>query len=341
MERNQKKLAVSLVTYNAEKYLPFCLGAISRQTFNDFSLLIIDNGSTDRTAKFLKEEYPQLKIVEHDKNIGFAKAHNQAISWSDSEYVCLLNQDIILEPDYFERLIDFLDNEPSAGSISGKIYIWDFDNNQKTDFFDSLGLKILKNHRVLNIGQGEIDGGQYNETKEIFGVSGAAPVYRRQALEQVKQLGFLGHEEYFDELFFSYKEDVDLAWRLRLGGYKSFYLPTAIAYHDRSVKGRKNLSDKATIKSRKDKDKMVKLYSYKNHLQTLFKNEFLINYLKYFWPIAWYEFKKLIYIVFFEQTTLIGLKMYFEQRKKIKLKRKDIFKNIVKVKASDLARWYE
>lgn len=337
----QKKLAVSLVTSNAEKYLPFCLKSVFSQTFKDFTLLVIDNGSNDATVGFLKENYPPVRMVEHRQNIGFAQAHNQAISWTASDYLCLLNQDTILEPDYFSKIIEFLDNHPAVGAATGKILQWDYLNNQKTNIVDTLGLKIFKSHRVVDIGQGKAEPKDLNQPKEIFGVSGCISVYRRSALEAIKLKSLAGHEEYFDELYFSYKEDIDLAWRLRLAGFSAYLVPLAVAYHDRTIKVADDLSHKSIIISRRKKDKLVKIYSYKNHLQTLFKNEFLINFLKYFFPIFWYEFKKLFYIIIFEQSTLRGTRLFFNQCKYIRQKRKYIIKNIRKVKAKEIASWFE
>ena len=290
----------------------------------------------------MAQNYPQVKVVSYPKNLGFAKTHNQAIAWSDSQYVTLLNQDIILEPDYLEKVVGYLDSHPEAAAVSGKILRWDWGTNTKTKYIDSLGLMVFKNHRAVEIRQGEIDKGQDRETREVFGLSGALPTYRRSVLEKVKiRLNQFDHQEYFDEDFFAYKEDVDLAFRLRLAGFKSFCLPQAVAYHDRSVKGPRDLSDKAIRQSRREKDRMVKIYSYKNHLLMLFKNEFKRNLVKFFWPIFWYEFKKLAFIILFEQSTIVGLKLYWHQRKKNKSRRKYIFREIAKVKPADLAVWYQ
>lgn len=339
---NRTKLAISLVTYNAERYLPFCLNSLAEQTFQEFFLLIIDNGSTDDTIRYVKENYPQHKLIEHKQNAGFAKAHNQGIAWTDSDYVMLLNQDVILEKDYLVRAMDFLEKNPDVAALSGKILIWDFINNQKTRIIDSLGLKVFKNHQVTDSGQGEEDAGQYNEVKEVFGVSGAVPIYRRHFLEKIKirPSGLMSPQEYFDEDFFSYKEDVDLAFRLRLAGHKAIYLPFSVAYHDRSVRGTNDASNKAIKKSRASRDKVIKMYSYKNHLLLLLKNEFFSNLFKYFFPIFWYEFKKILYILIFEQSTLEGLKLFFRQKSRILKKRRYIIKNIRKIKAKELAKWY-
>ncbi|MDP2586547.1 MAG: glycosyltransferase family 2 protein [Candidatus Komeilibacteria bacterium] len=343
MEKVKAKLAISLVTSNGTRYLSFCLKSVFEQTSQDFSLLIIDNGSNDDTVRFIKENYPQISLVEHPKNLGFAKAHNQAICWSDSVYVMMLNQDILLDKNYLLRALEFLDQHPEAAAVSGKVLAWDFEKNQRTKLIDSLGLRVLKNHRVVEIGQGEEDQGQFDQNEEVFGVSGAVPIYRRSALDEVKVTLDQGLKvsEYLDEDFFSYKEDVDLAYRLRLAGFKSFYLPGAVAYHDRTAKGGVDLSDRAVKRARRGKDRQVKVYSYKNHLLTLLKNEFFGNFIKFFFPIFFYELKKFGWLIFFEQSTLAGLAMYRKQKKKALAKRKFIIKKIRKISADELAKWYQ
>ncbi|MFA6304723.1 MAG: glycosyltransferase family 2 protein [Patescibacteria group bacterium] len=341
MEIKSARLAICLVTSNAGKYLPFCLNSLMNQDFKDFIILVIDNGSSDDTVKFFQESYPNLPLVRHPQNLGYAKAHNQGIAWTKSEYFMPLNQDIILEPNYLSQAVAYLDNHPQTAAISGKLYYWDFNGNIKTKIIDTAGLKIFKNHRVVEIGQGQEDDGQFEKTEEVFGVSGAAPIYRRSALEQVKIEAIHGKAaEYFDEDFFSYKEDVDLAYRFQLAGYSAVYLPSAVAYHDRTTKGNNDLSDKATRLYRKGKDRQVKIYSYKNHLSAIYKNEFVANLFKYFWPIFFYECKKLIYLVIFEPATLKGLSLFFKQKKKMSAKRKYIIKNIRKISSFDLVKWF-
>ncbi len=337
------KVSISLVTQNGEKYLPFCLQSLLSQSCQDYSLLLIDNGSTDNTLSLVSATFPQINRLAHLKNLGFARAHNQAIAWSKSEYVMLLNQDVILDQDYLAKALAYLDQHSEIGAVSGKVLIWDFVNNQKTKQIDSLGLKVLKNHRVVEIGQGEQDNGQFEEIKEVFGVSGAVPIFRRQALEKIKIKGpgDLSSAEYLDEDFFAYKEDVDLAWRLRLAGCRAVYLPACLAYHDRSVKGSSDLSDRAAKQARKNKDKMVRIYSYKNHLLTLLKNEFFSNWLRFFWLITWYELKKFLYIVFCEKSSWPAFRMFLLQAKKILRKRKYIIQHIRTIDAKELAGWYQ
>ena len=342
------KIDINLVIWNGKKYLPFCIESIFQQSYSDWQLNILDNGSTDGSIKYLQEHYPNLKIIALKENNGFAKGHNKLLSWTSSKYILCLNQDVILDKDFLKKSFDFLENQKNIGSLNPKIYYWDFkklnlnDNDVEPEkaqkmlninhanIIDTCGFQLFKNHQVIDWGQGEEDKAKFQEQKKIFGASGACPIYNRKALEKIK----IDHE-YFDEDFFSYKEDVDLAYRLQLAGYKSYFLPQTIAYHNRSI-------TKATsiIKNRKIKSVWVNQHSYKNHLWCILKNEFTKNLFKYFLPIFWYEFKKFIYILFFEKQTFKFFLQNKKQIKKMLKKRKYIFKNIVKIKAEDLETYY-
>jgi GT2 family glycosyltransferase len=329
------KVSVNLVAWNGKKYLPFCLDSLAKQTFRDFSLFILDNGSTDGTRDYLKNiQYPvsNTQIVFNDKNIGFAAGHNQAIRATESDYVLILNQDIILEPDFLESIVWFLDNHPEVGAVTGKLLRWDFCNNKKTDMLDSAGLKIWKNHRLAELGAGEKDGEKWNKPFEVFGVSGAAAVYRRSALKSVAVLG-----EYFDPDFFSYKEDIDLAYRLWLFGWKAWFLPEARGYHDRTARSNRG-SDAEAARQRKNKSSFVNYHSYKNHLFLLVKNVPAGICLRYGYRIKWYEFKKFIYLLFFEPKTLGGLGEFFKKLPKMLKKRKWIAAHR-KINVLEIKKW--
>ena len=335
------------------RFLPDLFKSLSNQTFLDFNILVIDNGSTDGVEAYIREHYPEITILRNARNLGFTGAHNQGIRyalehWEPSSYhdnfVLVTNPDLILPSNFIKTLMLDVPSHPTVGAFGGKLRRAFGENltdealqeTIQSDLIDSTGLRAHKNRTFTDRGAGEMDKGQYDESRDVFGISGALVLYRASALNDIRF-----EDEFFDEDFFAYKEDVDLAFRLRLAGFKSFYLPEAVAYHDRSVKGPRDLSDRAVRKSRSRKDKMVKAYSYKNHLLMLFKNEFKRNLIRFGWPICWYEFKKLAFIFLFEQSTIRGLKMFLKQKKKNKLKRKYIYKNLVKVKPNDLAKWYE
>jgi GT2 family glycosyltransferase len=283
-------------------------------------------------------------LVCNKENVGFAAGHNQALRMAESDYVLMLNQDIILEPDYLGVMVKFLDAHPEVGAATGKLLRWDFENNQKTDMLDSAGLKIFKSHRAMELGAGERDGEKWNTASEVFGVSGAAAVYRRAALEDVaipvlrkSATGSAEIREYFDEDFFGYKEDVDLAYRLRLFGWKAWYLSEARGYHDRTAKSNGG-SDEETARQRKNKPDFVNYHSYKNHLFLLVKNVPAAIFWRYGCRIKRYEFKKFIYLLLREPKTLGALGEFFGKFGKMRGKRKWIMAHR-KVNVAEIKRW--
>lgn len=329
------KVSINLVTWNGKKYLPHCLDSIAKQTFRDFSLFILDNGSTDGTVEYLKNSLlpvTNCRLEFNEENIGFAAGHNQAIRATEGDYVLMLNQDIILEPNFLEEIIKFLDNKEVA-AVTGKLLYWDFANNQKTDLIDSVGIKIFKNHRAIELGAGEMDLEEWSAPREVFGISGAAPVYRRSALSEVAING-----EIFDEDFFSYKEDLDLAYRLRLAGFKAWLIPTARGYHDRSARSVAK-TDSAVVKARKSKSSFVNYHSYKNHLFFLLKDVPAGVWWRYGYLIKWYEFKKFIYLLIFETRTLGSLGEFFKKFSRMWKKRKWIMKN-KKADMVEIKKWF-
>lgn len=336
------KISINLVTWNGEKYIKHCINSILQQTFKDYELNIFDNNSSDSTIEIIEKNFPQFKIFKNRENIGFAKGHNKLFAWTKSDYILAINQDIIMEPDFLKNVFDFLDNAKEIdqiGAIEPKLLHWEFNNNDpynahkygKTNIIDTCGFQVFKNHKVIDFGQLEKDGEKFNEIKEVFGPSGACPIYSRVALENIKI-----NNEYFDEDFFTYKEDVDLAFRLRLAGYKCYFLPSVIAYHDRTIKKGLNL-----FQNRKNRSSWVNEYSYRNHIYLLIKNEFTINFIRCFFSLFIYEFKKFIYMLLYERSTLKFFCKNLHKYKKMFKKRKYIFRNIVKIRSGDLYKWYK
>jgi len=325
------KVSINLVTWNGERFIEDCLDSVFKQTFIDYSIIIIDNGSSDKTVEIISNKYPHLKIVRHNQNFGYAKAHNQAIHWTKSDYVLCLNQDVILESSFLSEMVMFMDQNNLCGSATGKLYR--LQEGQKTKYFDSLGLRLHKNYKVTEIRAGEMDDGKSDISEQIFGISGALSFYRRKALEDV-----VYKQEYFDENFFSYKEDVDMAHRLLLAGWKSFYVPRATACHARTASApTEELTNREIIKNRKRKSQFVSSFSYRNHLYFIYKNlpQFKV---KYLWPIFIYELLKFIYVLFCETKNLKAWSELFKNRKVMKQKREVTMKN-VKIKFEDYYKW--
>ncbi|NQU83481.1 MAG: glycosyltransferase family 2 protein [Parcubacteria group bacterium] len=301
------------------KYLPDALRSIFSQDYKNFKVLIIDNGSVDGTVEFLRSEYPQVLVLKNVKNLGFASAHNQGIKVSLNfcdrnqydfckSYVLITNPDIVLASDFLEKIISRADQLEKSGSFGGKLLKIFSENspNFSEKIIDSTGLKILKTRRIVERGAGEKDEDQYKE-EEVFGVSGALALYRISALKDV-----VVQNEYFDSKYFAYKEDVDLAWRLRLFGWKSHYINNAIAHHHRGAYGSENRSVGIAIRERRAKNSLINYYSTSNHLFTILKNEFAANVFKNFPQIFFYEMSKFLYVLFLEPKTLGAYFKFFK-----------------------------
>ncbi|PWB38267.1 MAG: hypothetical protein C3F02_04660 [Parcubacteria group bacterium] len=327
----ENKVIISLLTWNGVHYLPWLINSLKAQTFKDWTLLVLDNASTDDSVKAVEDALPGTRIVRQKQNIGFARGHNLIMNWTESDYVFVLNQDIILDKDYIQSLVDFMDKNPMCASVSGKLMYWDFSEGHKTEIIDSAGLKIDRKRFVYDYLQGQAD--RPLENTEVFGLSATAVIYRRKALESVAQTKEENYFEFFDEDFFAYKEDVDLAWRLRLAGWQNWLITNTKAYHHRSVSGGSNI--RFMFKHRT----LANRLSYRNHLMTLYKNSFFKNIWQDFWPISWYEFRKFIYLLIFERQTLGGLSEFFRSLPKLKKKHKFIMSH-TELKPADMRKWF-
>jgi len=231
---NNKAVTIGILTYNSNKYIHYCLPSLLKQNYSNLKIIILDNNSTDNTVAEIKKTYPEITIIQNKKNIGFGAGHNQLIRQINDPYYLCLNIDMIFEPNFVLELVKIMDKYPNAASLTGKLFKWNFNKNKKTNYIDSIGLKITAEQKFLDIEQGKINTNKDQTEQEIFGCSGAAVMFRKSALEKVKIMT-QNHIHFFDERMFMYKEDLDLAYRLRWGNFSSFYVPQAIAYHDRTA----------------------------------------------------------------------------------------------------------
>ncbi|MFB6181549.1 MAG: glycosyltransferase family 2 protein [Candidatus Magasanikbacteria bacterium] len=342
-----RKLSVQLVTWNGEDYIPYLFDSLRDQTFDDWKLNILDNNSDDNTLEALEKELEDFEVNYHfqqnDTNVGFAPGHNKLFRETNSEYFLMLNQDMYLQPDCLEKLVDFLDKNQEAAGVTPRLMRWKFDllkdknveendllKQSFTDQVDSLGMKIFKNRRVIEQYTqkkwSKIKDKFDSDTREVFGVSGAFPMFRRSSIEEIT----FDNGNYLDEDYHSYKEDVDLAYRLQSSGNKAYVILDTVAYHDRSAAGPENPGIIATIKNKLDQSEWVKKHSYKNHLMTLYKNEYWQNFLLDFPFIFWYELKKFIWYLLFDPKVLKSLATAWSLRDRMKEKREQIKKGRVK-----------
>ncbi len=248
-------VAVVIVSWNSSDELSFCLDAVQAET--PAEIVVIDNGSRDGTPELVRAEYPEVRLIPLGENRGFAAGCNIGVHASAAPYVLFLNADATLEPGYLRTLVGALAADPRAASATGKLVFW----RDGTRYIDSAGIRLCAYAlRPLDRGYGEVDHGQYDRRVTVFGPSGAAALYRRSAL-------VAAGPQAFDEDFFAYYEDVDLAWRLRRLGYRHLYEPHALACHERRGAKRKprDIAERAFI----------------NRYATWLKNESLGRFLLY------------------------------------------------------------
>jgi hypothetical protein len=222
--------AVIIANWNGKKYLKDCFDSLRAQSCKDFKIILVENGSKDGSEDFVREKYPEVEIVRLKENVGFAKGYNigiqKAFEDRNIEYAFVLNNDTKLDEKCIEEFLGLAKKHPEAGSIQSKVLNF-FDPRK----IDCAGILLSADGVATNRGYSEKDSGQYGDEVEIFGASGAASLFSRKALEKTK----LSDGEYFDNSYFAYYEDVDLAWRLRLAGFKSYFCPKALVHHIHSA----------------------------------------------------------------------------------------------------------
>jgi GT2 family glycosyltransferase len=200
-------------------YLDMIRDTLAEQSFRDFDVTVVDNGSTDDSVAHVREGWPEAEVVELSENRGFSAAVNAGVSSSRGRYVALLNTDIELSPDWLELLVAELDRDPQLGFVTGKIMRYD-----DRGMIEQAGHDFFTCGRFEPRGLDERDEGQYDDRRPTPIVTAAAALYRREALQAVGG---------FDEDYFLYCEDGDACLRMLLAGYSGLYVPDPKAFHVR------------------------------------------------------------------------------------------------------------
>lgn len=317
---NFPKLSVNILGTNEKHHLEKALTSIFEQDYPNFEVTYIDNASTDGSEEYVRANFPHIKIIQTGENRHYGPAHNKGLAGTDGELVSFLNSDLALEPDYFSECIKALMADPKIASVQGKM-LRPTKNADGKYIFDGAGLTINRSRVVKDRGQLEVDNGQYDTPEEVFAVCGAAPVHRRAALNDIAIDG-----EIIDEDITAFFDDSDIGWRLQHQGWKVWYQPTAVLYHERGVgqspTGYRNIL--ALAKFRKRFGLWTKQLSWKNKTYIVLKNDFGKT-LRRDWPkILVRELAMFGYILVFETSTLKVLPLVFKQLPRIFRKRKII-----------------
>jgi GT2 family glycosyltransferase len=343
------KVVISIVSWNHAKYLTDALNSVRAQTHPDVSVVVVDNASSDSTSELVQKNFPEVALLRNTRNLGFSRAHNQAIEYSranhakdgDDLFILVMNPDIILHEDFLARLLDRMAHRADVGSAGGKLLrvfeVMDGDMTGKefSRTVDSTGIKIFKSRRAVDRDSGEEDSGGFQRTGEVFGVSGACALYRLRAL-----IDAAPDSKYFDEDYFAYKEDVDLAWRLQLLGWKSLYVPDAVAFHYRYLATKEKSTWLSVLRGRKGRSRFLSQLSYRNHLMTLVKNEHLGNFLIHFPRIWFQETKKGVYLMLFEPAVFFGALPAIIGAIPKAIRKRRVNLGRARVAARDIRRWF-
>jgi len=220
------KTVVVVPNWNGADSLPVCLDSLLSQTLKPY-IIVVDNGSNDGSVELLEKNYPQVELIKHDDNQGYAGGVNPGFKRAiemGAKYAAPFNNDAVADKQWLQKLAEYLDRNPGTGIATCKLLNKDGKRLDSTgDYYTVWGLPYPR-------GRGEYDINKYDDQTEIFGASGGATLYRVKMLEEIGL---------FDEDFFAYYEDVDLSFRAQLAGWKAAYVPSSVAYHEISATSRK------------------------------------------------------------------------------------------------------
>lgn len=209
-------ISIIILNWNGKHHLSECLSSVLGQTYTDYEVILVDNGSMDGSQDFVRETFPGVNLVCLDRNYGFCKGNNIGISAARGEFIVLLNNDTMVESDWLHNLYTCITSEPGIGFCASKMVSY-FNRSlldSAGDGFSICGAGYKRGHRS------DIDKFKSDET--VFGACAGAAMYRKDMLDRIGLL---------DEDFFAIYEDVDLSFRAQLAGYKCKYAANAVVYH--------------------------------------------------------------------------------------------------------------
>lgn len=218
-----KRLSIVIPHWNGKQHLSTVLNSLTAQTYSNIEIIIADNASTDGSQEFIREHFPTVIIEQLAQNFGFTGACNAGMKVASGEFIALLNNDTEVDPHWAEEVVSAFERHPEAGFVASKMMLFD-----QRDRFHAAGDFYRFDGQPGNRGVWQQDIGQFDQEEFVFSACGGSSIYRRSMLEDIGLLD--------DDFFFSC-EDLDLAWRAQLKGYKCLYVPRAIVYHQLSATG--------------------------------------------------------------------------------------------------------
>ena len=229
-------VSVVIVSWNGRAHLEKCLESLSAQTYPQVETILVDNGSTDGTVEWVLQRFPAVRLIANLENLGFAAANNQAIRQARGDYIATLNNDAWAEPDWLSELVRAVEWDPRTGMAGSQMVF-----AQRPDMINSTGICLDRAGVSWDRAGGEPVEAEDRQAAEIFGPCAGAALYRKALFDEIGL---------FDETFFAYLEDVDLAWRARWSGWRAVYVPSARVYHHHSTTLRESSPSKTYLLAR-------------------------------------------------------------------------------------------
>lgn len=265
-------VSVIILNHNGRDYLGPCLSSVLNSAYEEFEVILVDNGSVDGSLEYIRRYFPEhkrLKVIPLDRNHGFAQGNNIGYQYADrrTKYLICLNNDTEAEPDWIQEIVRKMEQDPLIGAAQPKIRL--MSDRAK---IDAVGGIMDYYGRTFSLGNRETDRGQYDAVEEIFYASGAAIALKKEVLEEVGL---------FDPSYFTYYEDTDLCWRIRLAGYNIVLVSTATVYHWGGATTERKGNGDAIMAAQ-----FRIFHPCKNHLMTMLKNYSCINIIRYALPFS-------------------------------------------------------
>lgn len=309
------RVIAHMIVWNSYRYLPELFASLDAQEYKDFTIRVLDNGSTDESYAYLHAHYPHTVVVRNVRNLGFAPGHNQLIRFTlehlrseelENTAILIMNPDMILDAGMVKELVAALESDASIDAVQPKLYrafaehAGDevLEETVKSDILDTTGMRVTKGWRMVDRGAGEIDRGQYDGKRDLFAPTGTCSLYRASALRDV-----LVNGEFYDGEFNTYREDCDLAWRWRWSGHRSSFVPSAKAWHYRGMAGAERLTLWQRLVNRRGQRPFLAALSTRNQLFVLLKNLTLADLFRSLPWLMFHEGGRVAYGFFFEPET--------------------------------------
>jgi GT2 family glycosyltransferase len=211
-------VSIIIVNWNGENLIAECLDSVFQSLYNPFEVIVVDNGSTDRSLEIVKK-YKAVRVIETGKNLGYAGGNNQGIKVARGKYIVFLNNDIVVDPEWLDGAVIYLESHCTVGVISCR----------QMNYFDKSMIDGLYHYLTrwlgflpMGAGQPMAEQHQFSRLGQVVSANGGSAIFRKQMLDAIGL---------FDERLFAYCEETDLCMRALLHGWQTVYLPQSVVYH--------------------------------------------------------------------------------------------------------------